>query len=102
MIFGFMKNRLSASETDPVGDIGEMIEHTWDLTLAHPVEDKGAVSRAVGVFNTLFAKLNRTVTAILRNVVALAALAPELKDFSKAFQGSYLLKGFFKGVQSFC
>ena len=86
MIFGFMKNRFTASDTDPVAEIGRMIDHTWDLTLAHPVEDGHPESRALGVFNTLFEKLNRTVTAILRNVVALAALAPELKRFSKAFQ----------------
>lgn len=86
MIFGFMRGKTALAEENPIREIREMLEGTWDLTIERQVREEAPDFRAVNVFNVLFGKLNRTVTAISRRVVALASLAPELFFFSKRFK----------------
>lgn len=86
MLMGFIRNRAAAAEPDAIREIELMLERTWDLTTTRPVKAGAPDARAVTVFNTLFGRLNRTITAILRNVVSLAALTPELIRFSTEFK----------------
>ncbi|MGD9687611.1 MAG: methyl-accepting chemotaxis protein, partial [Desulfobacter sp.] len=86
MLLGFMKNRITEAGSDPMSEIEIMLESTWDLTMTHSVKNEVPEARAVNAFNNFFKKLNRTITSLLRNIVALAALAPELTAFSKTFR----------------
>lgn len=86
MLFRFMKNRIAEAESDPMSKLELMLESTWDLTKTYVVKNKAPEARAVNAFNSFFKKLNRTVTALVRSIVALAALAPELTAFSKTFR----------------
>jgi len=85
MLFKLMKNRMTTTGSEPIDEIEKMLESTWDLTMTHSVEEGVPEARAVNIFNMFFEKLNRTITAMLRHIVALAGLAPELTAFSKTF-----------------
>ena len=86
MLLGFMKKRITEAGSDPMSEIEIMLESTWDLTMTHSVKNEVPEARAVNAFNIFFKKLNRTITSLLKNIVALAALAPELTAFSKTFR----------------
>ncbi len=86
MLFGFMKKKITDAGSSPMSEIEIMLENTWDLTMTHSVKNEAPEARAVNAFNSFFEKLHGTITALLRNIVALAALAPQLTAFSKTFR----------------
>ena len=83
IFFEFIKARTKAGGIDPMDEIEEMLDRTWDLTAVRPVREGAPWARGVGLFNKLFGRLNQTIPAILRSVVSLAAMTPELILFSK-------------------
>lgn len=86
MLFQFMKNRSGANQGNYLSQIQHMLEGTWDLARQFPVEAGAEDAQAVSAFNTLFGKLNQTMTRILKSVVVMASLAPDLFAFSKSFK----------------
>lgn len=83
MIFEFIKARTTVAADNTIREIEAMLDRTWDLTIERRVTEGAPWARAVGIFNKLFGRLNRIITAILRSVVSLAALTPQLILFSK-------------------
>lgn len=63
-----------------------MLNSTWDLSTRFPALPESPYSRGITVFNLFFERLNQVVTTILKNVVTLSALVPDLFLFSKDFR----------------
>ena len=86
MLFQFTKIRCGADRGNHLTQIRQMLEGTWDLAARFPVEAGSKEAPAISSFNTLFGKLNLTMARILKSVVVMASLAPDLFDFSKSFK----------------
>ncbi len=86
MLFQFIKNRAGSDRENHLARICRMLDGTWDLAARFPVGPGSDDATAIGAFNTLFEKLNQTMTRILKSVVVMASLAPDLFGFSKSFK----------------
>lgn len=86
MFFNFVKDKRISTNLKTLDSIKKMIGQTWNLSRKFPVVQDSEQTEAVNSFNLFFSKLNIIVTRILKNVVGLASLAPDLSGFSNDFK----------------
>lgn len=86
MLLRLMKKGKVALHNNHIEPIREMLEKTWDLSKIFFVSPGSADTEAVNLFNGFFGKLNQIVTNILKKVVVLASLAPDMFRFAAAFK----------------
>lgn len=84
MFFNLTRVKKSQKNNAELSSIKAMLDQTWNLSRQFGVE--GEATEAVRIFNTFFKKLGGIVTTILKNVVALASLAPSMFEFSQSFK----------------
>lgn len=87
MFFQSIRNKKALAHRDGIDSIENMLDSTWDLSTRFPALPESPYSRGITVFNLFFERLNQVVATILKNVVRLSALAPDLFLFSKDFRG---------------
>ncbi len=85
MLLSFIKGK-KISEKSSLYSIKAMMDTQWNLSKTFPVTPEDRNAEAVAVFNRFFTRLNTVVSGILKNVVGLSGLAPELSRFSKGFK----------------
>jgi len=86
MLLNFIKRKNMPPKKKAMDPIKEMLNQIWDLSRVFEAPDNTDEFDTIQTFNLYFKKLNGIVTAILKNMVSLAGLAPDLFTFSKAFK----------------
>lgn len=86
MLLSLMKKGNAALNNNHIEPIRNMLETTWDLSKSFLVPSGSYDAEAVNLFNIFLKKLNRIITSILKNVVVLASLAPEMFRFAADFK----------------
>lgn len=86
MLLSLIKKRKVAFHNNHIEPIREMLEKTWDLSKVFLVSPGSADTKAVNLFNDFFGKLNQIVTNLLKKVVVLASLAPDMFRFAADFK----------------
>jgi len=69
-----------------MAEIKKRLDQTWDLTNSSFLNKSGADSQVQSIFNLVFGKLNHTMTNIMKSVVTLASLGPDLFRISGEFK----------------
>ena len=86
MLLDFIKIKKNIPRENAMQSIKTMLGQTWDLSRQFFCPPDSPDSGAITIFNLFFEKLNLVMTKILKNVVALASLAPSLFEFSREFK----------------
>lgn len=86
MFFNSIWNKKKDSREDVSVEIRQMLNQTWDLSKKFETCDDSAGQGTAEIMNLYFSKLNTIVTAILKNVVRLSGLAPDLFRISRSFR----------------
>lgn len=86
MFLNFIRIKNVALNKKAIDPIKEMLNKTWDLSRVFDAPENKVESETIHTFNLYFKKLNTIVTSILKSVVSLAGLAPDLYSFSKVFK----------------
>jgi len=69
-----------------IQEVKGMLDQTWNLSREFKAPEEAPGAEAIKTFNLFFARLNRIITNILKSIVLLASLAPDLFRFSKDFK----------------
>lgn len=85
MLLGFIRQKSIAAERD-VGALEKKLELTWNLSDKNAFQGYGLGAGAKQVMNRMFGRLHQTMTAILKTVVNLATLGPDLFRISGTFK----------------
>ncbi|MGD9731045.1 MAG: methyl-accepting chemotaxis protein [Desulfamplus sp.] len=85
MFLNFITNKKFSSKNS-LQPIKDMLNDIWNLSKRFPVDHEADNAESVETFNMFFEKLNSIVTRILKSVVNLASVSPELSKFSNEFK----------------
>jgi len=85
MFLSFISKKVMPRENH-IQEVKGMLDQTWNLSREFKASDQASDAEAIKTFNLFFARLNRIITNILKSIVLLASLAPDLFRFSKDFK----------------
>jgi len=85
MFLSFISRKMMPRENH-IQEVKGMLDQTWNLSREFKAPEEGPGAEAIKTFNLFFARLNRIITNILKSIVLLASLAPDLFRFSKDFK----------------
>ena len=87
MFLGFIRQKTIAAKPEKdMRGLEEKLAQTWNLADEAVFEGYGLEDRAKRVMTRMFGHLHQTMTAILKTVVALASLGPDLFRISGTFK----------------
>lgn len=86
MLFGFIRQKTLAPRHKNTTSLDIMLDRTWDLSGAGMDRINGAEPGEIRAVTLIFNRLNRIMTGILKSVVALASLGPDLFRISGEFK----------------
>ena len=87
MLLGLIRQKPAAEEPKAkVQALAEKMEDTWSLSDTAAFEGYGLAAGVKRVMDKMFGRLHESVTAILKTVVALSSLGPDLSRISGTFK----------------
>lgn len=92
MFLGLMREKTIVSKNMQMAKIKKRLDQTWDLADSHFLSQFGVDSQVQSIFSLVFGKLNHTMTNIMKSVVTLASLGPELFRISGDFKNKARLQ----------
>lgn len=92
MFFSFMKEKPIVSKDMNMAELEKRLDQTWDLADSRFLKRFGVDSQVQSIFGLVFGKLNHTMTNIMKSVVALSSLGPDLFKISGDFKNKARLQ----------
>ena len=92
IFLGFLKDRTVVSKDANMAVLKTRLDQAWDLADPEFFSKLGVNSLVQSIFGLVFGKLNHTMTNIMKSVVALASLGPDLFRISGDFKSKARLQ----------
>ena len=92
MFLGFMREKTIVSKNINMAALKKRLDQTWNLTDSRFLNKFGVDSQVQSIFDLVFGKLNHTMTNIMKSVVTLASLGPDLFRISGDFKNKARLQ----------
>lgn len=92
MFLGFMREKTIVSKEINMPALKKGLDQTWDLADSKFLSKFGVDGQVQSIFTLVFGKLNHTMTNIMKFVVALASLGPDLFKISGDFKNKARLQ----------